>query len=65
MKLTKWELYEKLHDEFYNELPQQAINCDVSVWEAHFDKFSKEYKRFHTKELELVEYEEVEEGIEK
>ena len=50
--ITKWEVYDALDTEFYNALPQTAHDCDVSINEANWDKFTKEYDRFHEVEKE-------------
>jgi len=55
MKITKSELYHKLHDELYKALPQVAHDCDVSVSEAICDKFDKRYDDFHKKASEIIE----------
>ena len=60
VKITKWKLYEKLHNEFQDLIPEYAKDCDVNVSEAHYDKFGKDYIAFHEKENELVEYKELE-----
>ena len=62
MKLTKWELYKKLELEFNNTLPEVAHKTDVSISEAHYDKFSKDYYNFHQKEKEMVNFEEIKDG---
>lgn len=50
---TKWEVHEALEKEFYEALPQKAHDCEISIHEAHCDRFTKEFDKFHE-----VEYEE-------
>lgn len=52
---TKWEVYDKLQDEFFSALPKIAKECDVDIEEAHCDKFHKDYNKFH--EVEHEEFE--------
>lgn len=49
---TKWEVYEALETELYNALPQKAHDCDISISEAHCDRFTKDFDKFHEVEQE-------------
>ena len=57
MKKTKWEIYEELEKQFQDALLQKAEDCDISIHEAHCDKFGKEWDKFHEVEHEEFDLE--------
>jgi hypothetical protein len=58
---TKWDVYKELKEEFTNALPQIAIDCEVSISEAMYDKCNDErYDGF--KEVLLSEFKTYEQG---
>ena len=51
-EITNWEMFELLHDKLTKALPEIAESLEVDIHEAHCDKFSKEYDKFHELENE-------------
>lgn len=61
--VTKWEVYDALGTELYNALPQKAYDCDISISEAHCDRFGKDWDKFHEVEYEEFDIKEIQEKI--